>query len=239
MTIAMVSLYTNKYKKLQELTWDKNKKLYCEKYNYKAYLLDTNTATVDPNNNYIYDKLGYLDPETYGVSYIKVVGLQKIMHDNPDHEWLMWCDGDALITNFNIKIESFLDDNYHFIISPDINSISAGIFCIRNSDLGRKYINTMVYYKNHFMHEQDFMIKTYDMFKDFIKIVPMRTFNSYCFSDYPIYGKYDNPTTKDGLGYSGQWEPGDFIMHWTSGHSGIGLKKRLALAEKYLPQVIK
>lgn len=233
MTIAMVSLYTNKYKKLQELTWDKNKKLYCEKYNYKAYLLDTNTATVDPNNNYIYDKLGYLDPETYGVSYIKVVGLQKIMHDNPDHEWLMWCDGDTLITNFNIKIESFLDDNYHFISGTAFNGICAGVFCIRNSDLGRKYINTMVYYKNHFMHEQDFMIKTYDMFKDIIKLASPKTFNSLCFSE-GIHTDIYSFENKDNLILEGQWTPEDFLMHWP----GASIEKKIELAKKYLEQVI-
>ena len=39
----------------------------------------------------------------------------------------------------------------------------------------------------------------------------------------------------DLLGNDGQWQPGDFLIHWP----GISLERRLNLAQLMLPQVIK
>lgn len=230
MKIAMVSSYTDNLEELIQLTWYKNKKLYCEKHNYDYWLL-TREDIIDNNNNYICDKLTYLPKTYFGMVYTKVKGLNNILHEHPEYDWLIWCDADTLITNFNIKIESFLDDNYHFIVSTDLNGINAGVFCIRNSQQGRKYINDMLEYRNYFIHEQDFIIKTHDVFKSIIKIVPQKTFNSYCFSDN-IYKEVKN--TKDSLGEEGQWSPGDFLMHW----AGTDTQQRLQLANKYIKEVI-
>ena len=230
MSVAMITTYTDNLKELVELTWYKNKKLYCEKHDYKYHLLDS-TERFDDNDNFQYDKLGYLPKEYYGHVYTKVNGIQKLLYNYPEYSWLMWCDADTLITNFNTKIESFLDDKYHFIIASVFNGINAGIFCIRNSKEGRAYIDNMLRYRSYFMHEQDFIIKTLDMYKNIIKIVPQKTFNSFCFSD----GLHtDAPSSKDTFGLEGQWAPGDFLMHWP----GSTTDRRIELAKKYLDKVM-
>lgn len=230
MSIAVVTTYTDNLKQLAEITWFNNKKLYCKKHGYATHVLDS-TIPIDYHDNFQYDKLGYLPKEYFGHVYVKISGIQKLLHEHPEYSWLMWCDIDTLITNFNIKIESFIDDNYDFIIASVFNGINAGVFCIRNSEKGKEYIDNMMKYRSYFMHEQDFIIKTYNMYEKIIKIVPQKTFNSFCFSD----GLHKDATSsKDTFDMEGQWEPGDFLMHWP----GSTTEERIKLAKKYINKVI-
>lgn len=227
MKIAIITSHTSELETLAELTWDKNKKLYCEKHGYGGHVID-NIIPSNISDNYQYDALGYLPKSYRGVVYTKVKGIKDILSN---YDWVMWCDTDTLITNFNIRIESFLDNQYHFVIAKVFNGVNAGVLCVRNSELGKKYIEDMFNYRSYFLHEQDFIIKTADIYKNTIKYVPQKTFNSFCFSD----GLHtDAPSTKDAFGLEGQWTPGDFIMHWP----GTNTEQRLSLAKKYLNKVI-
>jgi len=71
------------------------------------------------------------------------------------------------------------------------------------------------------------------MMGDRIKIVPQRTINSYNYDLYP--GSIPHVYKKDLLGNDGQWQSGDFLIHWP----GIPLAQRLVLAQDMLKQVIK
>ena len=83
------------------------------------------------------------------------------------------------------------------------------------------------------LNDKTVSFDTIDMMGDRIKIVPQRQINSYDYDQYP--GSIPHVYKKDLLGNDGQWAPGDFLIHWP----GIGLDRRIPLAEQMLTQVIK
>jgi hypothetical protein len=116
------------------------------------------------------------------------------------------------------------------------NGINNGMMMVRNSEQGRAYLEMIMSllpkYRDHPGVEQQVMIDTFDEWKHIIKIVPQRTFNSACFSDGAHRGAYT--TTLDTLGTDGQWEQGDFVMHWPGQDPAL----RVMLARKYINQVL-
>jgi hypothetical protein len=70
--------------------------------------------------------------------------------------------------------------------------------------------------------EQQAVIDFYPKFQHLFKLIPQRQINSY---DYAMYGT--DPT--DLLGTSGQWVPGDFVIHWP----GLPNEVRVQLAQQY------
>jgi hypothetical protein len=70
------------------------------------------------------------------------------------------------------------------------------------------------------------------MMADRIKIVPQRTMNSYDYDLYP--GLVPHIYKKDLLGNDGQWQSGDFLIHWPA----VPLATRIKLAQEMLGQVI-
>jgi hypothetical protein len=63
--------------------------------------------------------------------------------------------------------------------------------------------------------------------------------NSYDYSIYPDSNFLDAldrfRNKQDYYGNYGQWESGDFLIHWP----GTNLNQRLELARKYLPLILK
>ena len=212
MKIALISLNSAEYAPLADLTFYKNKMLYCQKYGYD-YINRTDGLT------------------NLKIGYVKIFVIKQIL-DKMEHDWLYWCGCDTLITNFNKKLEDFCDDKYHFIVAVDCNALNADSFFIRNSPEGRNYINTLLSrmptYISHPWCEQQAMIDSIDEFQDIINIVPQKLINAYDYSLYP-----DRPNELDVNGNNGAWSPGDFLIHWP----GITLPKRLELARKYLALV--
>jgi hypothetical protein len=182
---------------LAQLTWHKNKKLYCDLKGYSAALKEQNTHYSG------FDKILFLD---------------ALVNENK-YDWILWCDCDTLITNFNKNIEDLFDENYHFFLTTDANGINGGVFLFRTNQQGLSYLNHIkekMYELAHqnqyrFGEEQNAMMKTYQdsEFKNIIKILPQKSMNSY---DYDLY-KYDRTSSIDKLGTQGHWEKGDFIIH--------------------------
>jgi hypothetical protein len=75
--------------------------------------------------------------------------------------------------------------------------------------------------------DQQCVIDTYVTYKDIIKLVPQKYINSY---DYRMYGV----AGIDMLGNNGQWEKGDWVIHWP----GLDNKLRIQLAQKFANTVI-
>lgn len=215
MVMAVATMNDGGYDYLAPLTWDANGLKYCETWNYPYVVID--------------------DCEGMVPGFCKMENLLAICNENPEVEWIFWKDCDSLITNFSIKLEDLVDNDYHFLIGTYWNGINSGMHMVRNSPEGRGYLEMIVgkypEYRNHPVADQQVIIDTFDQYKDIIKIVPQRLFNSACFSDGAHRGC---PSTLDTLGLSGQWEPGDFVMHWPGQDPNL----RLYLARKYLPQVI-
>ena len=216
MVMAVVSMNDGGYDYLAPLTWDANGLRYCEQWGYPYHII----------NNF----------EGKPPGFAKIDNMLAICNDNPEVEWIFWKDMDGMITNFQTRIEDVVDNNYHVMLTTWWNGINNGMMLVRNSEQGRAWLSMIMSklpeYATHPVQEQQVMIDTFEEWKHIIKICPQRTFNAACFSDGAHRGAY--PSTLDTLGTDGQWQPGDFVMHWP----GQDPYLRLQLARKYLPQVV-
>lgn len=210
-SIAIVSAFNDKHKELADETWT-NKEAYAAKHNYQAIAKTTNFS-----------------PDQ--IHFDKFIHILDVMDNDPDIEWVWWLDNDAMITNFDIRIEDLIDDNYHVIMGVDIASINTGSFLVRNSMQGRQWLEYLLSKKGEYKNdnkwfEQQAVIDFYPKFQDIFKVIPQRAINSYDYKIYQVDGE-------DLLGYSGQWQPGDFVIHWP----GLNNEIRVQLAKQYQQQI--
>jgi hypothetical protein len=219
MVIAVVSMHDSKYAYLSPYTWNQNGKLYCEKWNYPYFILE------NPGDD-------------LQKGFIKVRYLIELCESNPQVEWIFWKDCDGLITNFNIRLEEIVDNDYHVILTTHNNGINNGMMFIRNSPQGRDYLR-MIYqhveipmYRDGPGMEQAVQEDTLEANRSIIKIVPQRTFNAVPYSDFS-HGRITSRL--DRLGTEGHWQEGDFVMHWP----GELHEERLRVCLMYLPRVIR
>lgn len=220
MKFILVTSYDEAYAPLAQITWNQNKIPYADLHGYDTQAL------------------------TGGFKYpVKHMGFQRLelvveLLKANQHDWIYVIGTDTMITNFTIKLEDLIDEDYDFIISVDCLNLNNDSFLVKNSPLSIKWLEHICslreQYADAFWLEQSAMIDTLDMMGDKIKIVPQRYFNSYDYWQYPQ--DYEPHVKKvDILGESGQWEPGDFLIHWP----GLTLERRIQLATEKLTQVIK
>lgn len=203
---VVASLNDEMYQPLADITWTQNKIAYCQRHGYAA----CNKTT------------GF-----YGVpiGFEKILYLQALM-ENSEYEWIWWTGCDTLVTNFWIRIEEQIDNNFDLIIANDVNNFNSDSFLIKNSDWSKNYLqfimDAMPQYKDYIWKEQGVMIDSKELFEDHIKVMPQKFMNS-----WPYY-------TKDKLGNLGQWSPGDWLIHFC----GMTLDERLELASRYIKYVV-
>lgn len=212
---ALITIYDEKYKPLADLTWTQNKVEYAKRHGYEAIAKTDNFV---PNI-----KLGFQ----------KVWWLKDLMASRPDLEWIWWTGCDSLITNFDIKIEDRIDNDYHFIIASDCNGLNSDSFLIRNSTEGRAFVDHLQSLEprlhDHKWEDQQAIIESVDEFKNIIKIVPQKSLNA-----YPT-AVYNNQSHLDTLDTDGTWRPGDLLIHWP----GLSLETRIWLANFYKTYIVK
>jgi hypothetical protein len=142
-----------------------------------------------------------------------------------------------MITNFDISLESLVDDNFDFVIAVDCYNINNDSFLARATPNTIQWLRNIVSLREAYSDakwlDQSAMIDTIDMMKDRIKIVPQRTMNSYNYDLYP--GLVPHIYKKDLFGNDGQWQSGDFLIHWPA----VPLEKRIELAQDMLGKVIR
>jgi len=80
-----------------------------------------------------------------------VVGLKTKKFD-----WIFWVDSDTVLTNPNIKLETFipLDNNIHFIAAADKNGLNAGIFLIRVHSWSLNFLMQSISYQHYYPKEK-------------------------------------------------------------------------------------
>lgn len=205
--IAVVSIFNNNHKSLADITWV-NKVNYCKKHNYLAIAKTENFS-----------------PEQ--VHFDKFIHILDVMNKHPDVDWVWWIDNDAMITNFNQKLENLVDNDYHVIMGTDIAALNTGSFIVKNSPEGRGWLNFLLSKKKEYRNdnkwfEQQAVIDFYPKFQNIFKLLAQKSLNSY---DYKLY----NVDSTDLLGYDGQWSQGDFVIHWP----GLPNDTRVRLAEHY------
>ena len=210
MKFVIVSIFNDNFKKLASIT-HYNKELYAKKH---GYMIEVKTKDFEENFHIYFEKMRVIS---------------NLFNKYPELEWAFWIDCDAMITNFNIKLEDIIDNNYHLIITKDINNINAGCYFIKNSPEGREYINMMINnndkYFNHIWGDQQCMIDSYEKYKNIIKIVPQKTFNSYNYNLYSHMFPKDDHWNK--MYEEGNWEKDHFVIHWP----GINQDHRIQMAQ--------
>ena len=201
---AVASLHDSNYADLAAIT-DASKQEYCSIHGYQFYVLNE-------------------------LKYSTITGFNKIhftldlFKQHPEIEWLLFSECDAMITNLTIRMEERIDNDYHFIVPVDRLNINSGNFLARNSEQGRAYLQMIIDKETEYSTvewaEQQVIIDTIEEYQDVVKIVPQRYMNSY---EQHIYDYCDIRT--DILGTIGQWEPGDWIVHWPGTYKPARLER--------------
>ncbi len=144
-------------------------------------------------------------------SWSKILFCQRHL---PDCNWLFWSDADALVTNFDVRLESFLDEKYDLIITRDANGLNAGHFFIRNTPWSFDFLREVwgggwdvdgSYDHNYW--EQGAIQELYrrEVWGSRVKVLHNKAFNSY---HERGHGWPDS---------NSRWEDGDFIAHFPGG----------------------
>jgi hypothetical protein len=115
-------------------------------------------------------------------------------------------------------------------MAKDINNINADSFMLKNSPESREYFaylwTQVEKYQTHMWWEQQAMIDSMDRYEHLFKFVPQKTFNSFLYKQL-YWNIYHSDIDK--TGNSGQWTPGDFLIHF----AGSGLPKK-ELCQQFL-----
>jgi len=218
MKFALVTAHTPNYQPLADLTWDQNKKRYCEKWGY--------------------DAIAKTDNFKYPVNQISFERTELIIEllESGKYDWIHAVGCDTMITNFTISLESLVDDHSHFIIAHDCYNINNDSFLAKATPECINWLKYIVSVRETYLtrawFDQQAMIDSIDQIKPWLKIVPQKIMNSYNYDLYP--GIYPHVLKKDSFGNDGQWSPGDFLIHWPA----IGVPNRIIMAQQMLKQVI-
>ena len=251
-TVVLVSCHNELYAPLAELTLYDNKKTYCEKHGYILY------DSPDLGESIAGKPMAYTLPipdTSIPCGWGKIYVMKDAMEKYPQAEWIFNIDTDAMITNMTIKIEDIVKKHAggpdtHIIIPADINGINCGVMLVRNSPIGKAFLETVIagmpLYRNWYMYEnqliQDLFLGTYleesgpkntgTFWGRVGKILPQRIMNSYDYKNHPKLKGRSN--FRDILGTDGQWQKGDFVVQWPS----TDLDFRIKMAKIYKGLVV-
>lgn len=163
-----------------------------------------------------YQAIVYTIPITsmqYGFEKLRLV---KQEFERGEVDLFLCTDLDVLITNHNVRIESFTDNEHDFYLTRDINGINTGTFIIKNSEWSRKWIDFLLENQHDFDNEQNAIdyFRNQDEWKEKIKILSHPSINSYPYGLYaPTWGVIGDKKIERPVHVEGDWEKGDFIMH--------------------------
>lgn len=206
--IAVVTMAIGKdYEKLVAPGLE-NKRLYCKKQGYDFICC---TERLDPSRP---------------IPWSKIKLLETVL-DTKKYDWVFWTDADSVVTNFKIKLESLIDDNFDFILTRDFQNLNSGQFFLKNSDWSKNFLKTVYAHEefiNHMWWEQAAVIYEYDHNESVrrkTKVHPQRSFNSFSKEVMGSWFKGDIDAV--------YYQPGDFIIHF----AGIGTDRLQELLITY------
>jgi len=219
--IILATLHNDNYQELANETWENNKVQYAEKHGY-AYLAKTE------------DFYGF-EP-----GFEKIQFLLDTFEAYPETSWIWWTGTDSMVTNFNTKIEDKIAEagDADVIMSADFNfKINCDSILVKNSDKARAWLkdimDNMPKYHTHQFKEQQYMLDSLDKYTDTVKLMPQYFMNSYEYKMYRVnpWG-YEKDT--DVNGDRGQWEAGDWLVHWP----GTQPRERMELVKETKEKII-
>ena len=157
-------------------------------------------------------------------TWSKIPLLQKHL---ADWDWLMWIDGDVLITNQDRKIEEFIDlvDSSKFLfIGKDFQGLNAGVFIIRNCPQAHEFLKDVWAFEGYdrkLFHEQTAMEQLMPKYASGVQIVPHKYIN--------IMNAYDSR-----MDQRVHWLPGDFCVHFAGVRSKTTPETFLQIQKMYI-----
>ncbi len=190
---------------------------YCEKHKYDSFIKCTSE-----------NKKGW-----YGFINTRLGGELLEQYD-----LVLMMEGDFLITNHNIPITDFIDDEHDFFICKDVNGVNGGSWIVKNTFEGKEWLDYVNSFEPFFEHEQTVFENDCNLY-DSIKILPHPSINSVPYSPYykPSYGKIgykegeviEPPTEQEG-----QWTPNNLTMHLP----GMTLERRKEIFKNHFKDII-
>lgn len=194
MKITVCSLWTEEFKLFGPKS-EANKRAYCELHGYDFVCQTNKIDTGRPP------------------SWQKLLLLQNVLSDG---NWAFWIDADAIFTNFDIKLESLIQEagSADFFIAKDRNGINAGVFGIRDCEWSSDFIRRcweQEQFIDHRWWEQAAMMHLFQQPEDnaHVCVFAKRKINSYI----------------------SEWQPGDFIIHFPATKA----EKRLEYINRFDP----
>jgi hypothetical protein len=177
-------MYSTAYQEIADITLPVLKS-YCEKHGYDWEIIRL------PDHHWEFEKHEYLKEKMkWGIDVF------------------FYLDVDALITNTEIKIESFLDDEHDLYLTHDGFELNGGSMIIKNTDIGKWANEVIINLKGAFPNEQNainFLMQSPN-FNQWVKVLPHPSINSF---DYSLYPEFPDRRSRE----QGHWEEGCFVFH--------------------------
>lgn len=128
MNIGLVQFYDDKI----------NYGIYSEKINSEYCKLNNYTYFCETDSGKITVALNGKAPTWY-----KPLLILDTFNKNPDLDYLLFLDADAVVSDFNQKIEDFIDPNYDFVLAEDVghhSDMNAGVILIKNTQWAKDFL---------------------------------------------------------------------------------------------------
>eukprot|EP01114_Cavostelium_apophysatum_P012599 TRINITY_DN2859_c0_g1_i2.p1 TRINITY_DN2859_c0_g1~~TRINITY_DN2859_c0_g1_i2.p1 ORF type:complete len:315 (+),score=49.00 TRINITY_DN2859_c0_g1_i2:43-987(+) len=132
--------------------------------------------------------------------WTKVKAVQQVIESKTIHcDWIAWLDVDTLIMNMSIPLESFIDEDFHVILSRNFQNINLGVFLTKRTEFAAQFwqevwdTNTV----HEWWQEQSGVISVYPKYPQYVKALPATTLQS---------------TAPDAE--NGDYKPGHFLIHY-------------------------
>lgn len=155
--------------------------------------------------------------EMYGFRRLVLV-VEMLKSCKYDWMWVVGCD--VLITNMAIKLESLIDDGFGMVVGTEPTGAGMDSYIVRKEKGGLELMEKLLSFRGSPVggaHEQstlDFLRQDPEVSK-VVKLIPQRMLNAYKYATLHQY-EFIHPgfvTGIDFLGNSGEWQPGDFVLH--------------------------
>lgn len=228
MKIAILTGNLPNYDDLAFFTIGLNKAEYAERYGHTLEVIHDVRAK-------------YRDGKTHasGFSWSRLEHLLDMV-ESGQFDWV-WCVGcDTLITNLGLSLESLANSTMrHVLICGErVAPLQADSFLVRHSPEGIAWLKDILScypdYKHHPWVENQAMIDRRERHAAITQIVPQWRLNAYDYRRFYYLGNQYRDGT-DCYGNRGQWQPGDFLIHWPA----ASLDERLGFLAHYYPQIIR
>lgn len=139
--------------------------------------------------------------------YVKIEWFLKLF-STFNIDAIFYLDSDAVITNHDTKIESFMDDDNDLYVCRDVNEINFGALIIKNTKWAKEFLETILRNRDSYDNEQNSLNYYYHFLpiKTKTKICNHPAFNSY---DYSLYQECPDVRSRE----QGHHHEGDFVFH--------------------------